>query len=79
MIIDMCTCTCTIGRQKESLVFCLTHIQVLNVGTHEHDKVLTDVSMLSNLVFDKMCLHSMHEQQTDNFSNPTQTLLKFGL
>ena len=32
------------------------------VGTHEHNKVLTHVSMLSNLVFDKMCLHSMHGQ-----------------
>ena len=32
------------------------------VGAHEHDKVLTHVSMLSNLVFDKTCLHSMHGQ-----------------
>ena len=30
LIIDMYTCTRTIGRQKESLMFSLTHIQVLH-------------------------------------------------
>ena len=32
------------------------------VGTHEHDNMLTHVSMLSNLSFDKMFWHSMHKQ-----------------
>ena len=32
------------------------------VGTHEHDIVLTHIRMLSNLVFDKTCLHSMFGQ-----------------
>ena len=32
------------------------------VGTYEYDNVLTHVSMLSNLVFDKTCLGSMHGQ-----------------
>ena len=50
LIIDMYTCTCKIGRQKESLVFYLTHIQVIHI------------SMLGNLVFDKMRLHSLHGQ-----------------
>ena len=61
LIIDMYTCTCTTGRQKEYLVFCLTCIQSFKlVGTHEHDKVVIHVSILSDLVFDKMYLHSMH-------------------
>ena len=48
LIIDMYTCTCTIGRQKESLVFCLTHIQVLNLWVHMNmiKWPLTHVSML---------------------------------
>ena len=62
LIIDMYTCTCTIERQKESLVFCLTHIQVLHLWGHMNKWSLTHVRMLSNLVFDNMCLHSMHGQ-----------------
>ena len=48
LIIDMYTCTCTIGRQKESLVFCLTHIQGLNLWVHMNmiKSSLTHVSML---------------------------------
>ena len=60
----MYTCPCTIGRQKESLVFCSTHIQVLHLWVHMNmiKWSLNYVTMLSNLVFDKTCLHFMHGQ-----------------
>ena len=40
------------------------------VGTHEHDNVLLHVSMLINLVFDKTCLHSMHDNKQIIFQTP---------
>ena len=61
-----------------SFVFCFTHIQVLNLWVNMN-MIKWSLTHVSNLVFDMGCLHSMHVQQKDNFSNVIQTLLNFKL